>query len=66
MPLRKVIPKPLTNAVWDHIYEAWVVPTTCACCEKCALYVSGKHFGRCIHWGPYHGYVTMQDDLRDE
>lgn len=47
------------SPVWDALYGVWVVPITCPCCTKCWLIVEGKGRGRCVHGGPYKGYVTV-------
>ena len=46
--------------VYDKLYEAWVVPHSCPVCRKCWLIVKA---GRCVHGGPYRGYVAVPDEV---
>lgn len=39
--------------------EDRVVPWSCACCNRCWLFVAsnqGRKNGTCPHGGPFHGY----------
>jgi hypothetical protein len=49
------------DAVWDETYEEWVIPERCPCCERCWRYVSGRSLNRCVHGGPYKGYIEIPD-----
>jgi hypothetical protein len=50
---------PPTNL--DAVYEAWVVPWSCPCCNKCWLVIKGKGIGKCVYGGPYKGYIEVPE-----
>jgi hypothetical protein len=62
---------PAPKPVWDDVYMEWVVPCSCACCNKCWLVVKGKRSGRCVNGGYidparerfsyYTGYVEVKE-----
>lgn len=51
----------IPGAVWDCIFEAWVIPVSCPCCVKCWLVVKSEHFaaGKCLYGGPFLGYLDV-------
>lgn len=46
---------------YDPVYFETVIPWKCECCLKCWLIVAGKFTGKCVHGGPYKGYVEVED-----
>jgi len=48
--------------MFDEYEQARMVPTKCACCNKCWLYIEGHRLGTCCHGGPYKGYVNIYDE----
>lgn len=54
---------PRPDAVWDDEIKEWVVPCLCPCCRKCWIVVrdGGWIARRCIHHGPYTGYIEVPD-----
>ena len=53
----------MNKPVHDKVHDERVHPESinCAVCKKCWLIVLGKLRGKCIHGGPYRGYVEVED-----
>lgn len=34
---------------------------SCPCCRKCWFVVRGKQSGKCVHGGPYGGYINEEE-----
>ena len=65
----------MTDPVYDGLYEEYVIPCRCSCCEKCWLYVTHTRprfdkRGTCVHgghldpsrgWSEYYmGYARVE------
>lgn len=50
---------------YDEVYgKEKMIPYSCQCCNKCWFVIESKRRqGRCIHGGPYQGYVEVEDIL---
>lgn len=57
----------MPSSKWDDIYQEYVSTeaVACQCCRKCWIIVSGKRAGRCVHGGPYHGYLTLVEETEN-
>lgn len=49
----------------DKLYGELVEPYKCAVCKKCWRYLSGKSTGRCVHGGPYLGYIDVAEKIAE-
>ncbi len=58
-------PKPRSDALWDPLHEQWVILITCPCCKQCWIAVDDNGIGaKCIHGGPYKGYIKVPDEFQ--